>query len=300
MKTSRRACAVFIFLLGAAGAAGAGEPAPIRTVAHVHSAYSGRKAPDMRLTLEIARQRGIEAVIFTDDAIADFEYGLWPLRRLIKAAVNRTSILRAGPSLYLEHVASLRKAFPQMIIIPGVEAAPFYYWSGSPLSSLMINDWNKHLSVAGLERPEDYEDLPVLGNRRLDRFAFGSLWPLLLLAGAALLGKARRRRSAAVAGAVGVLFLLNNFPFKTPAFSPYDPSAGWKPYEAVAAYADAKGFLCFWNHAEAPNWKTPYRLGPRVFTRTAPYPGCLQAVPQTDGFGALLEGDRSMTRPSSE
>ena len=292
---------LFAPLLGAPAAAS--DPAStvtIRTVAHVHSAYSGQKAPDMRATLELARRRGIEAVIFADDAIADFEYGLWPLRHLIKVSRHRTSILRAGPALYLEHIAALRAAFPDMIIIPGAEVAPHYYWSGDPLRGLTINNWNRHLSVAGMENAKDYEGLPLLGNARAAPFASWSLWPILLLAGAGTLWRFHRRRAALITGLLGTAFFLNNFPFRFFPFDQYGPPAGWRPYQALAAYADAKGALCFWNHPEAPNWQGSQKLGPRVWARTAVYPECLQAAPETDGFAALLEGDRTMTRPGGE
>ena len=280
--------------------AGAADLPPIKTVSHVHSAYSGRDAPDLRATLEMAHRRGIEAVILADDAIASFKYGLWPLQDLLRLNITRNSVLKVGPDLYLEHIAALRASFPDLIIIPGVEAAAFYFWSGDPLRGLTINDWNRHLSVAGMERAQDYEDLPVLGNRRRDVFQPRALWPLLLLILAGMLLLARRRRAAVLPALVGALFFANNFPFKQPPFDPYDSTAGWKPYQALALYAQEKGALCFWNHPEAPNWLTMRKLGWHVAARTAPYPECLHTVPQTDGFAALLEGDRAMTKPGRE
>ena len=52
-----------------------------------------------------------------------------------------------------------------MIIIPGIESAPYYYWQGSIFNDdLVIKDWHKHMLVIGLSNPADLEYLPVMGN----------------------------------------------------------------------------------------------------------------------------------------
>jgi hypothetical protein len=297
MRVPRIVHLAIVCVLAVPAAAGM---APIKTVSHVHSAYSGgHRAPDMRATLALAHSRGIEAVIFADDACTVFEYGLWPLRNLLRYRQNRLSVLHAGAALYLDNIAQLRAVFPDMLIVPGVEAAPYYYWTGTPWRGLTINGWNRHMSVAGLESPRDYERLPILGNNRGFALRPLSLWPLLLLLFASALYLERRRRTALLLAVVGVIFLANEFPFRHPAFDQYASAAGWQPYEAVARYAKEKGALCFWNHPEASNWNER-RLGWHVMAKTDPYPDCLQAVPQTDGFAALLEGDRTMTKPGRD
>ncbi len=52
-----------------------------------------------------------------------------------------------------------------MILIPGTESAPFYYWTGNLFAgNLTANDHERRILTMGLERPEDYETLPVLHN----------------------------------------------------------------------------------------------------------------------------------------
>lgn len=286
-----------LLLTACALPAWAAVPPAIKTVSHVHSAYSAHHAPDMLATLQLARQKGIAAVIFADDASATFEYGLRPLRNLIKKTVAFNSVLRAGPEVYLKNIASLRRRFPDMVIIPGVEAAPFYYWTGDPLKGLVMHNWNRHLSVAGLERAEDYRGLPVLGNPRAAVWRWSSLWPLALLALSLWAGRAGWRKAAWAWSAAGLIFIADAFPFHQPSWSPYDSTAGWKPYEALASYADRPDLLCFWNHPEASSWSTPQDVGLKVKAVTAPYPEALALVPQTDGFAALWEGHRTMTAP---
>ena len=112
-----------------------------------------------------AKRKGISVVALTDKASARWEYGLWPLSNLLKKTVTNNSILGYGARRYLDEIKELEAEFPQMIILPGLDAAPFYYWSGSYRNGdLTINNWHKHLIAIGLFDESDYKNVPVIGN----------------------------------------------------------------------------------------------------------------------------------------
>ncbi|MFA5162507.1 MAG: hypothetical protein WC421_09695 [Elusimicrobiales bacterium] len=270
--------------------------AELKTVAHVHTQFSADgDAQPLGKTLELASAAGIDAVVLADDAAACMEYGLPPLRRLLKASVSRKSVTGGGPSAFLEEIAAQRAKFPDIIIIPGVEAAAYYRWSGNIIQGLTVNDWHRHMAVAGMEKAELYRRLPVSGNPGGFPFRVWTLLPLLMVLPAWLLWR-RGARKAAVAIALACAVLLAQlWPFRP---YPYDIYAGRTPdapYAALAEYADRNGFLCFWHHPEAPNWRTPARIAPRVSAQTGLYTDCLEIAPYTLGFGAFMEGNKYMT-----
>lgn len=114
-----------------------------------------------------ARENGIKIVILGERDFMRWEYGLWPFRGLIKKTVESNSLSVYGIERYFKEIEKLRLKNPDMLIIPGVESAPFYYWEGSPFrKNLKIKNWHKHMLIVGLERKEDYELIPSLSNPR--------------------------------------------------------------------------------------------------------------------------------------
>jgi hypothetical protein len=116
--------------------------------------------------INVARAKGMKAVIVTDRDFMKWEYGLWPLRNIIKKTKEMNSVFKIGVDKYLNLIESEAKRNPDIVIIPGLESAPFYYWQGIPFSeNFKICDWHKHILVFGLEKPEDFRKLPVLSNK---------------------------------------------------------------------------------------------------------------------------------------
>ncbi len=114
-----------------------------------------------------ARENGIKIIILGERDFMRWEYGLWPLRGLIKKTVESNSLFAYGIERYFKEIERLKKGNPDMLIIPGVESAPFYYWEGSPFrKNLKIKDWHKHMLIVGLKDNEDYENIPSLSNPR--------------------------------------------------------------------------------------------------------------------------------------
>jgi hypothetical protein len=135
----------------------------------------------VRQIVDIARKCGVRIVVLGERDLMKWEYGLWPLRGLVKTTVEDQSLFRYGVQRYLKEIAQLQAENPDMVIIPGVESAPYYYWSGSPFNgTLAINDWHRHLMAFGFKGADDFEHLPVVGNPRSNAYDQyrGDLGPL--------------------------------------------------------------------------------------------------------------------------
>ena len=264
-------CLLIPFRAGAAD-----EYIQARAAIQISSAIS-----DGRLTLseivKTAKQGGIKVIIVTDRDLMLWQYGLWPLRRIIKQTKKQNSVFTYGIKRYLKEIADLQKLNPDVIMIPAVESAPFYCWEGSPFSNnLCLKDWHKHILTIGLTQPQDYENLPVIGNAGALRLPIRlknilQLWPvLLIIAGIPLLLKKKYDYKDAFGSSLGpfsrrwqatgiliiltgTLLLANNFPFAEYAFDQYRAGAGILPYQKYIDYVSARGGLTFWAHPDVEN-----------------------------------------------
>lgn len=243
---------------------------------HVSSTISDGKY-SLEEIADIASAHGIDVLIPTDRDAMSWEYGIAPLRGVLKKRVAERSVLSYGPAKYLQRLQGLQRAHQGMIIIPGIESAPYYCWQGSPWNdNLVIRNWHKHMLVIGLSDSLDLENLPVLGNPAglLQPFGPGSIllfWPVLfIIAGIRFLFKrvysyrdasgkplGPYSRGWRVAGAtlicIGVIALINNYPFRYLKFDQYHNDLGVMPYQNLIDYANSRGALTFWAHPETAN-----------------------------------------------
>lgn len=288
--------ALFLFASIAGGAEDAFHR--VSCVMHIHSSFSGNgDNKPIDAILAEAAEHGIEAVIPSDHDIMRWEYGISPLRGLLRKTYQRTSVLHSGPARYLDEIRRLRADHRDMIIVPGVESAPFYYWTGNPFSgTLTMHGWNKHILLFGMEKEEDYRGLPVVSNpNHPGPFTFWLLWPILLLIPAWL----TKKRARAVMYSLAALALLyNNYPFRTSAFDPYHGDKGELPYQAIIDYTESRGGVSFWAHPEAVNWEIPKQIGPiKVVTHN--YMNSVTATERATGFGIFAEGYRDLGGPEN-
>ena len=102
-------------------------------VLHLHSDLS---TGDFSLEqfAAMAEKQGIGALLLTENYLLRIEYGLPPFRALTRVVREERSVLDGGIDRYLARVAQLRATNPRVLIVPGVEVLPHYYWSGSPLA----------------------------------------------------------------------------------------------------------------------------------------------------------------------
>lgn len=324
-STSRRnrlrigGCVALVGLLWIA-VAEAGEPGqawrPITTVLHVHSDMStGGDSIESLVTQ--ARSYGIEAIILTDNFLLRYEYGLFPLRGLIRRTVTLPSIMNSGVDRYFEAIREVNRRHPDVLVVLGMEVVPHYYWTGSLFGKdLTMHDSQKNMLVVGLPSETDYKRLPVAGNYAAYEYGWPTvLWllPAVLVAPAMWLLNRRVARKVRVGwtfmivrtrqGGLGVavlivagLLLFNNYPFGRPPFDVYQDGNGLQPHQRLIQYVRERGGLTVWSMPEVRDFNRYGfgRLGVVTVT-TDPYPDALLRTTDYTAFGALYEDTIRMT-----
>ena len=300
----------------------AGEPGqawrPVTTVFHVHSDMS-TGSDSLESLVAQARSYGIEAIILTDNFLLRFEYGLSPLPGLIRRTVALPSIMSYGVERYLEAIREANQRHPDVLLVPGVEVVPHYYWTGSLFGKdLTMHDAQKNILVVGLPSETDYKRLPVAGNYAAYEYGWPTvLWlsPVLLVGPAVWLLNRRVERKVKVGwtfmvvrsrqGGLGVallivagLLLFNNYPFARPAFDIYQDGNGLQPYQRLIEYVRERGGLTVWSMPEVRD-SHRYSFGRLgiVTVKTDPYPDVLLQTGDYTAFGALYGDTITMTDP---
>ncbi|MFQ5900571.1 MAG: hypothetical protein ACE5IH_03330 [Thermodesulfobacteriota bacterium] len=257
--------------------------------------------------VEKVREKGLGVAIINDHDNERVEYGVFPLRRLIKKVVERQSISTHGEKKWLEALREADNTFPE-IVIPGIEAVPAYYWEGGLFDKyLSLRNWHKHILIMGLDSPDDIADIPSVGKGWPVKPGIGcllGLWPIALFPIGLFLVRYKRyntiefsnlkfkepKKTYRVLGYMlfisGILFLVNNFPYCMSPYDPYHGNPGIGPYQEVIDYVNSRGGLTFWAHPDIPFGADIN--GVKVTTQ--PHPEDLITSHDYTGFAALLEG----------
>ncbi|MFA5118426.1 MAG: hypothetical protein WC695_06195 [Candidatus Omnitrophota bacterium] len=252
--------------------------------------------------VETAKENNFPIVIIAERDLMRWQYGVWPLEGLVKKTVEERSLLKYGVGKYLRELRELERKNPDIVIMAGVESAPFYYWQGSLWKgNLSLHDWHKHLLAVGLTREADYLELPVVGNPRgllLPWRRLPHLWYILVPAAFCAVGAwlffTRGAKTFGIAfWAIGSLLLLNNYPFRELKFDQYQGERGILPYQNFIDYVKARGGVTFWSHPEAKNSQ---RIG-RVNVETPAHAYDLLMAKDYTGFAVFYEGYELIGRP---
>ena len=223
---------------------------PLRAAIHIHTTYSTGDE-SLRDIAEQARERGIDVLVVTADDLLRVSFGLPPWRRLLRMSESRRSLL-ADDTLeaYLDEVRRVDASFEDLIILDGVESAPYYTWDVDwAARRWTVKGWNKHLLAIGLDDAAAYRALPILGGEGIwlqqdGQSILRMLWPVLGLFYAVWLGRLLHGTLVRLLiGASCLLFLVDGAlsDFRTPRFDPY-VDAGMRPYQAwIDAVATAGG-----------------------------------------------------------
>lgn len=270
-------------------------------VIHIHSTISSALYPPSRL-VRLARDKGIKILVFTDSFLRRWEYGLPPASNIFKLSAEEASISTYGIKRYLNDFKKIKDEFPDMLILEGAEAAPFYWWSGSIFKkNLSLNDWSRHLLIIGLKKEQDYRYLPVACNKYF--FPRAKDVPYLLISAALVIlgvfflkkpadgARKQKRILGLLTGAAGILFLLNVIPFSASRYSPYRRQGLYPPYQELIDYVTNKNGLVFWAHpqiTEETSWGGFARM---VNFFTLKYPEALTRTRGYTGFGVGANRD---------
>src|SRR5205814_352187 len=111
---------------GAAHAAQSYERLP--AIVHVHSDLSSGEFSLEELT-DMAERRGLGAVLLSENYLSRVEYSLPPFRALTRVREESRSV-HGRLAEYFARVAQARAARPRVLILPGVEVMPHYFWTG--------------------------------------------------------------------------------------------------------------------------------------------------------------------------
>ena len=313
MKTRATAMLMLVTALAVTPAATALEP--VRGVVHVHTDLSTGEFALEELVRTAARQ-GIGALLLAENYLARVEYGLPPFRALTAMAHEERSV-HGRLHGYLERVARIRAQFPQVLILPGVEVMPHYFWTGSALAlHLHLHDTQKNLLVFGIEDAGALRELPAAGNRASGVYSLQSLLDalpvLLVIPGLVLLVRRRahrrrlgrafivvRRRSwglGLLLCAVGAAAAVRGWPFTTDRYPTLRPS-GVAPHQALIDHVDRLGGATIWSFPEARDvGERP--VGPvRVSWSTEPYGDDLLRSFRYTAFGAVYEDTTRVESP---
>jgi hypothetical protein len=304
----RLALAALAVLL-AAGPAAAQPLTRLPAVVHVHSDVSTGELSLDALAAAAERQ-GLGAVLLAENYLLRIDYGLPPFRALTRVSREERSVLGGGgTAAFLARVAEAQRAHPSVILVPGVELVPHYFWTGSPWSGVLtLHDVQKNLIVFGIDDPHALATLPVIGRPPAGRYtaqsALDAAPVALLVPGLVLLLRKRTyrrrlrrgvvvvRRRRWVAGlaclAVAAVALVRGWPFTEDLYPAYE-DFGVRPYQAVIDRVDALGGVTLWSFPEAPD-SGGQLVGPvRVTWDTAPYGDDLLKTFRYTSFGGLYE-----------
>lgn len=297
-----------------------GDRQELVAAVHVHSRVSTGSLTLDQLA-EHAEHLGLDAVILSDNLVLRYEYGLFPLPGVIRARISFPSVLEFGVDRFLEEVSRVQARHPRLLLVPGVEAAPHYYWTGSLLThDLTMHNSQKNLLVFGLHRAEDYSALPVAGNPASDRLGWEevlNLTPAALFVPALWLWRFRTFRKvrvgvvscrsprryrvpAVVLAVTASLLLINAWPFGQSAFSIYNGRLGDEPYQRFIDAVEQRGGVVIWSMPEARDFtvRSWGPIGP-VTVRTEPYLDALKRTTGYTGFGGLYQEGRTATDPGA-
>jgi hypothetical protein len=298
--------AIFLCLFFSPGFLNAGEFRHLNGVIHLQTSFDGAGAHSLQELILMAKQKGIEVLIPTDHDLQVMTYGIAPFRNLIRRREERPSVIKIGPDKFLAEISRVNQMQDDVLVIPGVQSSPFYYWSGNPLSkNLSANDYRKELLLIGMQSPEDYAGLPVLHRGFSTRYTKELLGRSFLFLGALLISlylffqKGILRKGACIIGVLSIIMLIDQHPFRSSKFDPYHGDQGIAPFQELIDYVNERGGMVFWAHPESNYAVNGVQLGP-VKLMTKHYPEDLLESTGYTGFEAIYGDTITATDPGMQ
>ncbi|MFH1569498.1 MAG: hypothetical protein ABIL09_15990 [Gemmatimonadota bacterium] len=281
----------------------------VRGAVHVHTSFS-TGLEGLEQVAERAVEQGIGVLVLADDDLLRIEYGVPFLRNLVRFGHSEDAVIdRLGLERYLEEIRRIDAAHEDLIVIDGVESAPFYYWTRDPDGTWVVRHWNKHLMAVDLRTAEAYAGLPVLGGRAIWSWRWSSLlllWPAIGLLYAFWMG--RRVHGWWLRGPVAAVCILSladsaAVGFKVPEMDAYHGDLGAAPYQRFINYVAGRGGIAIWAHPEARSTIAPRSLlggAVRVVSRTGAHAEDLVETRDYHAFAALYGDNTTATDPGQQ
>jgi hypothetical protein len=288
----------------------------VRGVLHVHSDMTTGDF-SLEALVGLADQQGIGALLLSENYLLRVAYGLPPFRSLTRVTREERSIGDA-PEQYFAKVDEVRRRLPHVLLIPGVEVMPHYYWTGSPVGlDMTVHNLQKNILVFGIHDPAALRSLPISGTAAGGHYTIQSVadaLPVLLLVpgviallrrrpvrrrlgrGAVVVVRQRGWIKGIVLCAIGLAALGRGWPFLADRF-PTSHEVGVAPYQALIDRVDELGGVSMWSFPEAHDIGEQYYGPVRVGWLTQPYPDDLLKTFRYTAFGAVYEDTSTFERP---
>ena len=291
-----------VFILLTSYSVNAAEYLQVAGLIDLRTTYSDGEL-DLESLVKLAKGRDFGLLFINDHDRLAMEYGLLPFRNILKKRVELNSINKGGAKNYLNSIREAHKNHPDMILIPGSETAPFYYWTGSYFNkNLTAHNHERRILTIGMERAEDYRDLPIIHNGFSTRFTATFLPIVFIFFVSLILGiflmrwKGVYRIFGIVIMVLSILFIINTNPFRSSPFDQYHGDQGIAPHQLLIDYVNSRGGLTFWNYPETQSGVR--KMGP-IFVNTPPYPEVLNESKGYTGFAALYGDNITVTGPGN-
>lgn len=272
----------------------------------VHTTFDGSGEHSIDELVQLAKETGVAYLIPTDHDFQVMEYGLFPLTNILKRREERESVIKNGPDKYLQQIDAVNQKQKDVLVIPGVQSSPFYYWTGSPFGpELTANEYRKEMLLIGMEKTEDYLNLPVMHRGFSTRYV-KQLLPRFIVTIIAFLSslylffqRGVFRWVGLVLACFSVLLMVNHHPFRSSLFDPYSGDQGVKPFQELINYVNEKGGLTFWAHPESNYAVKGVKLGPATL-KTGHYIEDLFYAAGYTGFEAIYGDTITATIPGKQ
>ena len=305
MKNTTTAMIVFCLVL-LKGPASAQEFFQLPGVIHVQTSFDDSGLYSIDQLVAVAKEKGMEFIVPTDHDLQVMEYGVFPFRNLIKKREERNSVIKLGPEKYLAEINRANQKQNEVLVIPGVQSSPFYYWTGSPFSGdLTAHEFRKEFLLIGMRTSEDYLSLPILHRGFSTHYTKELLLQSFVFLAALVLSvylviqKGTLRILGCIVGFFSLALLINHHPFQSSLFDPYHGDQGIKPFQELIDYVNERKGLVFWAHPESNYAVNGVQLGP-VKLMTKHYPEDLIASTGYTGFEAIYGDNITATDPGKQ
>ncbi len=306
----RHAALLWLVLFGAAGLQA--QPAeiqkgfrPLAAALHIHSQYSDGEFAISSLG-SMAQERQLDVIGFTDSFLTRVRYGVGPFKKLISKSINRRSVMDSGLDSYFDSIEKAQQEIPDVVMIPGFEVAPYYYWQGQWPGNLELHDFDRHMLVFGIQDRKALRNLPVIENAtwsNTNRSLMLAAGPAIVLLSGLLIASlgvvaGRRTRYRVIAGLLfiaGAAWAYDAYPFGELS-DPYSGKPDYHAFQRVIDYVDTHGGLAFWSYPEAryPDIQT---TGARMVSRGQPE--ILGLTDKYSGFEGLYGDTITITGPGN-
>src|SRR5262245_53970089 len=273
---------------------------PLTAALHIHSRFSNgeHEIPELG---SYAHQKKLDVLGISDSFLTRVRYGVGPFKKLMSRTMNRTSVMDRGIDEYFDSLDETQQQFSDVVILPGLEVAPYYYWEGRWPGTLALHDFDRHILVFGLHDRNVVRNMPVIENatwsnseRSLARLA-GPVIAILL--GLALL--TRKNNAARIAAGfvlvVGFSWTYDAYPYANLP-TPYSDKTDDRAFQRLIDYAAAHGALTFWSYPEA-RYPDITVTGSPARMASRPEPEILRRTDNYRGFEGLYGDNITITKP---